>query len=122
MPVGARHGLGLLVLGEGGQVGGQPGYQVGVSVDEHEAWRSAGSFRDVDLAEDARRQPEQPGNGAAYCEDHDLGTYYACLRGVRTSSLERLGAPGGVGGGAENGCPAGRVPGATRLRNRTKVL
>jgi len=30
-------------------------------------------------------------DGAAYCEDHDLGTYYNCLRGVRTSSLERLG-------------------------------
>ena len=30
-------------------------------------------------------------DGAAYCEDHDLGTYYTCLRGVRTSSLERLG-------------------------------
>jgi DNA-binding NarL/FixJ family response regulator len=30
-------------------------------------------------------------DGVAYCEDHDLGTYYACLRGVRTSTLERLG-------------------------------
>jgi DNA-binding CsgD family transcriptional regulator/tetratricopeptide (TPR) repeat protein len=30
-------------------------------------------------------------DGAAYCEDHDLGTYYTCLRGVRTSTLERLG-------------------------------
>jgi DNA-binding CsgD family transcriptional regulator len=30
-------------------------------------------------------------DGVAYCEDHDLGTYDACLRGVRTSSLERLG-------------------------------
>ncbi len=30
-------------------------------------------------------------DGVAYCEDHDLGTYYTCLRGVRTSSLERLG-------------------------------
>ena len=30
-------------------------------------------------------------DGVAYCEDHDLGTYYNCLRGVRTSSLERLG-------------------------------
>ena len=30
-------------------------------------------------------------DGAAYCEDHDLLTYYTCLRGVRTSSLERLG-------------------------------
>jgi DNA-binding CsgD family transcriptional regulator/tetratricopeptide (TPR) repeat protein len=30
-------------------------------------------------------------DGVAYCEDHDLGTYYACLRGVRTSALERLG-------------------------------
>jgi DNA-binding CsgD family transcriptional regulator/tetratricopeptide (TPR) repeat protein len=30
-------------------------------------------------------------DGAAYCEDHDLGTYHTCLRGVRTSSLERLG-------------------------------
>ncbi len=31
-------------------------------------------------------------DGVAYCEDHDLGTYYTCLRGVRTSTLERLGA------------------------------
>ncbi len=30
-------------------------------------------------------------DGVAYCEDHDLGTYYNCLRGVRTSALERLG-------------------------------
>ena len=30
-------------------------------------------------------------DGVAYCEDHDLGTYYSCLRGVRTSALERLG-------------------------------
>jgi DNA-binding CsgD family transcriptional regulator/tetratricopeptide (TPR) repeat protein len=30
-------------------------------------------------------------DGVAYCEDHDLGTYYSCLRGVRTSTLERLG-------------------------------
>jgi DNA-binding NarL/FixJ family response regulator len=30
-------------------------------------------------------------DGIAYCEDHDLGTYYNCLCGVRTSSLERLG-------------------------------
>ena len=30
-------------------------------------------------------------DGVAYCEDHDLGTYYTCLRGVRTLSLERLG-------------------------------
>jgi DNA-binding CsgD family transcriptional regulator/tetratricopeptide (TPR) repeat protein len=30
-------------------------------------------------------------DGIAYCEDHDLGTYLNCLRGVRTSSLERLG-------------------------------
>jgi DNA-binding CsgD family transcriptional regulator len=30
-------------------------------------------------------------DGVAYCEDHDLGTYCNCLRGVRTSSLERLG-------------------------------
>jgi DNA-binding CsgD family transcriptional regulator len=30
-------------------------------------------------------------DGAAYCEDHELGTYYNCLRGVRTSALERLG-------------------------------
>jgi DNA-binding CsgD family transcriptional regulator len=30
-------------------------------------------------------------DGVAYCEDHDLGTYHNCLRGVRTSSLERLG-------------------------------
>ncbi len=29
--------------------------------------------------------------GVAYCEDRDLLTYYTCLRGVRTSSLERLG-------------------------------
>ena len=29
--------------------------------------------------------------GVAYCEDHDLGTYHTCLRGVRTSALERLG-------------------------------
>jgi DNA-binding CsgD family transcriptional regulator/tetratricopeptide (TPR) repeat protein len=30
-------------------------------------------------------------DGVAYCEDHDLGTYYTCLRGVRASALERLG-------------------------------
>ena len=30
-------------------------------------------------------------DGVAYCEDHDLGTYHNCLRGVRTSALERLG-------------------------------
>jgi len=30
-------------------------------------------------------------DGVAYCEDHDLGTYYNCLSGVRTSALERLG-------------------------------
>ena len=30
-------------------------------------------------------------DGVAYCEDHDLGTYYTCLRGVRTLTLERLG-------------------------------
>src|SRR5580692_5664871 len=30
-------------------------------------------------------------DGVAYCEDHDLGTYHTCLRGVRTSTLERLG-------------------------------
>jgi DNA-binding CsgD family transcriptional regulator/tetratricopeptide (TPR) repeat protein len=30
-------------------------------------------------------------DGVAYCEDHDLGTYHNCLRGVRSSSLERLG-------------------------------
>jgi hypothetical protein len=30
-------------------------------------------------------------DGVVYCEDHDLGTYYTCLRGVRTSTLERLG-------------------------------
>ena len=30
-------------------------------------------------------------NGVGYCEDHDLLTYYTCLRGVRTSTLERLG-------------------------------
>jgi DNA-binding NarL/FixJ family response regulator len=30
-------------------------------------------------------------DGVAYCEDHDLGTYYNCLRGVRTAALERLG-------------------------------
>jgi DNA-binding NarL/FixJ family response regulator len=30
-------------------------------------------------------------DGVAHCEDHDLLTYYTCLRGVRTSSLERLG-------------------------------
>jgi DNA-binding CsgD family transcriptional regulator/tetratricopeptide (TPR) repeat protein len=30
-------------------------------------------------------------DGVAHCEDHDLGTYYTCLRGVRTSTLERLG-------------------------------
>jgi DNA-binding CsgD family transcriptional regulator len=30
-------------------------------------------------------------DGVAYCEDHDLGTYHNCLRGVRTSTLERLG-------------------------------
>ena len=30
-------------------------------------------------------------DGVAYCEDHDLLTYYTCLRGVRTSTLERLG-------------------------------
>src|SRR3984957_12531823 len=28
--------------------------------------------------------------GVAYCEDHDLGTYHNCLRGIRTSTLERL--------------------------------
>jgi len=37
-------------------------------------------------------------DGVAYCEDHDLATYYNCLRGVRTSALERLGALGRVGG------------------------
>jgi len=30
-------------------------------------------------------------DGVMYCEDHDLGTYQNCLRGVRSSSLERLG-------------------------------
>ncbi|MEP7024832.1 MAG: hypothetical protein ABJB47_13740, partial [Actinomycetota bacterium] len=30
-------------------------------------------------------------DGVAYREDHDLLTFYTCLRGVRTSSLERLG-------------------------------
>jgi DNA-binding CsgD family transcriptional regulator/tetratricopeptide (TPR) repeat protein len=30
-------------------------------------------------------------DGVAYCEDRDLLTYCTCLRGVRTSSLERLG-------------------------------
>lgn len=30
-------------------------------------------------------------DGVAYCEDHDLGTYLNCLRGVRTASLDRLG-------------------------------
>ncbi len=30
-------------------------------------------------------------DGVAYCEDHDLGTYHNCLRGIRTSTLERLG-------------------------------
>jgi DNA-binding CsgD family transcriptional regulator/tetratricopeptide (TPR) repeat protein len=30
-------------------------------------------------------------DGVAYCEDHDLGTYFNCLRGIRTSTLERLG-------------------------------
>ena len=30
-------------------------------------------------------------DGVAFCEEHELGTYYACLRGVRTSTLERLG-------------------------------
>lgn len=30
-------------------------------------------------------------DGVAYCEDHDLGTYHTCLRGVQTSALERLG-------------------------------
>jgi DNA-binding CsgD family transcriptional regulator len=30
-------------------------------------------------------------DGVAYCEDHDLGTYHNCLRGVRSSTLERLG-------------------------------
>jgi DNA-binding CsgD family transcriptional regulator/tetratricopeptide (TPR) repeat protein len=30
-------------------------------------------------------------DGVAYCEDHDLGTYYNCLCGIRTSTLERLG-------------------------------
>jgi DNA-binding CsgD family transcriptional regulator len=30
-------------------------------------------------------------DGVAYCEEHDLGTYHTCLRGVRTSTLERLG-------------------------------
>jgi DNA-binding CsgD family transcriptional regulator/tetratricopeptide (TPR) repeat protein len=30
-------------------------------------------------------------DGVAYCQDHDLGTYYNCLVGVRTSALDRLG-------------------------------
>ena len=30
-------------------------------------------------------------DGVAYTEDHDLGTYHTCLRGVRTATLERLG-------------------------------
>jgi DNA-binding CsgD family transcriptional regulator len=30
-------------------------------------------------------------DGVAYCEDHNLLVYRTCLRGVRTSSLERLG-------------------------------
>ncbi len=30
-------------------------------------------------------------DGVAYCEDHDLGTYLNCLRGVRSAALERLG-------------------------------
>ena len=30
-------------------------------------------------------------DGVAYCEDRDLGTYWTCLRGVRTASLQRLG-------------------------------
>jgi DNA-binding CsgD family transcriptional regulator/tetratricopeptide (TPR) repeat protein len=30
-------------------------------------------------------------DGVAYCEDRDLGTYHNCLRGVRSSTLERLG-------------------------------
>jgi DNA-binding CsgD family transcriptional regulator/tetratricopeptide (TPR) repeat protein len=30
-------------------------------------------------------------DGVAFCEDHDLLTYYTCLRGVRSASLERLG-------------------------------
>jgi len=30
-------------------------------------------------------------DGVMYCENHDLGTYLNCLRGVRSSSLERLG-------------------------------
>jgi len=29
--------------------------------------------------------------GLAYCEGHDLGTYEACLRGVHTTTLDRLG-------------------------------
>ena len=30
-------------------------------------------------------------DGVAYCENHELGTYHNCLRGIRSSSLERLG-------------------------------
>jgi DNA-binding CsgD family transcriptional regulator/tetratricopeptide (TPR) repeat protein len=30
-------------------------------------------------------------DGVAYCENHDLGTYHNCLRGVRSAALERLG-------------------------------
>jgi DNA-binding CsgD family transcriptional regulator len=30
-------------------------------------------------------------DGLAYCEDHELATYYTCLRGERGASLERLG-------------------------------
>ena len=37
-------------------------------------------------------------DGVAYCEDHDLGTYYNCLRGIRTSTLERLGRWDELGG------------------------
>jgi len=30
-------------------------------------------------------------DGAAFCEEHDLGTYLCCLQGVRTATLDRLG-------------------------------
>ncbi len=30
-------------------------------------------------------------DGAAYCEEHDLGIYLCCLQGVRTATLDRLG-------------------------------
>jgi hypothetical protein len=62
VPVSAGHGLGLLVPGEGGQAGWQLGHQTGISVDEHQPRPTGGHLRDVELAKDARRQDERPGN------------------------------------------------------------